>query len=231
MLLQGDMRSAGVSTTRFPPLIALAALVLGGCATTRSDLELSTLRGQLRDQEARCASREAQASTSLDDLGATSLALSSGLKEQIARGQVTIDRLQDRLKVSVVQELLFDSGHADLREGASALLDTVATAIQGIPGRPVTIEGHTDNVPIGPSILDRYPTNWELSTARATTVVRYLQDQGVQPRDLGAAGFGEYRPVASNDSLEGRQKNRRIDVILGAASAGPARQAAAAPGR
>ncbi len=76
------------------------------------------------------------------------------------------------------------------------------------------MEGHTDNVPIGPAIIDKFPTNWELSTARATTVVRYLQERGVNPGYLSAEGYSEYRPVAPNDTEEGKSKNRRIEIVL-----------------
>jgi chemotaxis protein MotB len=78
----------------------------------------------------------------------------------------------------------------------------------------IMVEGHTDDVPIGPKLRDRFPSNWELSAARAATVVRYLQEKGVAPKYLGAAGFSEYRALAPNDSAANRQRNRRIDVVL-----------------
>jgi chemotaxis protein MotB len=90
----------------------------------------------------------------------------------------------------------------------------VARGLKGIDDRLIMVEGHTDDVPIGAKIAEKFPTNWELSTARATTVVRYLQDKGVAPKHLGATGFSECRSVAPNDSDRNRQKNRRIDIVL-----------------
>jgi chemotaxis protein MotB len=79
----------------------------------------------------------------------------------------------------------------------------------------IVVEGHTDDVQIGSALLDRFPTNWELSTARATAVVRFLQEKGnIAPQRLTASGFSFYQPVASNETPEGRKQNRRIEIIL-----------------
>ena len=94
------------------------------------------------------------------------------------------------------------------------MLDRVAEILRKITDRQIKVEGHTDNVPIGPAIIDRFPTNWELSTARATTVVRHLQERGLDSKLLSAEGYSEYRPVASNETEEGRAKNRRIEIVL-----------------
>ena len=198
----------------------VAGVVLGGCATTKLDREVSNLKSQLHEQEARCTKSEARDGTKIDYLTKTNQQLSTDLQDEIKKGLVIINQQKDQLTLSVMQEVLFDSGRAELRESGKPVLEKVARAILGLSGQLVTIEGHTDNVPIGSSIIGRYPTNWELSTARSTTVVRFLQDRGVDPQELGAAGFGEYRPVATNDTPEGRQHNRRIDVVL-APSADP----------
>ncbi len=76
------------------------------------------------------------------------------------------------------------------------------------------MEGHTDNVPIGSRLAERFPSNWELSTARATTVARYLQDKGIDPKLLSACGYSEFRPVSPNDTDENKAKNRRIEIAL-----------------
>jgi chemotaxis protein MotB len=207
-------------------MLALASgLVVAGCATTAQ--EVSTLKGQLQQEQARCA----KDSSTIEDLTGTNAKLSAGLQEEIKKGQVSINQLNDHLRLSVVQELLFDSGKAELRESGDALLGKVVVALKGTPTRMVTIEGHTDNIPIGAAIAERYPTNWELSTARATTVVRSLQEKGLDPRELGASGFGEFRPVSGNETAEGRQQNRRIDVILSPAFQHPDRRASAAEPR
>ena len=196
-------------------LLAMAAgVALGGCATGKSNREISSLKGELRQNEAQCAKTEARDAAKIEELTKSIKGLSADLKDEISKGQVTINQSRNQVTLSVMQEVLFDSGRTELREPGVQVLEKVAKAIQGLSGQWVTIQGHTDNVPIGASIIARYPTNWELSTARSTTVVRYLQDKGVKPQDLGASGFGEYRPVASNDTEEGRQRNRRIDVVL-----------------
>jgi chemotaxis protein MotB len=189
-------------------------LLLAGCATTARDRQISALKGDLRSQADRCAQDAATGMTRLNALSLTNQQLSDKLSDEIARGQVTINLLSDQLRLSVVQEVLFDSGSTDLRDSGREVLDKVSTALKGVSGQLVTIEGHTDNVQIGRSILAKFPTNWELSTARATTVVRYLQDMGMSPDGLAASGFGEYRPNSSNATEEGRQRNRRIEVVV-----------------
>jgi chemotaxis protein MotB len=154
------------------------------------------------------------AESKVDDLNRANQALSQGLMDQIKKGKITIGRLRDRLTVSVLEEVLFESGKAEIDAEGKQVLDSVASILKALDNRLIMIEGHTDNVAIGSKLVERYPTNWELSTARATTILRYLEDKGVSPSDLGAAGFSEYRPVAPNDSDSNRQKNRRIDIVL-----------------
>jgi chemotaxis protein MotB len=195
-------------------LLALSCgLLVGGCATAK-DQQISTLESSLHAQAARCASVTAQGVKRLSALSATNQQLSDKLKDELKKGQVSINLLQDQLRLSVLQEVLFDSGSAELRDSGKDVLDKVSSALKDVSGELIAVEGHTDDVKIGPSILAKYPTNWELSTARATTVVRYLQDKGLAPEELSASGFGEYHPVASNQTEEGRQQNRRIEVVL-----------------
>jgi chemotaxis protein MotB len=200
-------------------------LLAGGCATTGKDQQISSLQGDLKTETDRCATVAAQSSKSFDTLAATNKQLSDKLKDEIQKGQVSIKFFNDQLRLSVVQEVLFDSGSAELRDTGKDVLDKVGGALKDISvGQLISVEGYTDNVKIDPSILAKFPTNWELSTARATTVVRYLQDKGVAPQELSASGFGEYRPVASNLTDEGRQQNRRIEVVLRAAASTATRE-------
>jgi len=91
----------------------------------------------------------------------------------------------------------------------------VVSILKDVKDKRIQIEGHTDNVPIVSALKKRFPTNWELSTARATEVVRYLQEQGgLDPKLLSATGYAEYQPVAANDTDEGKRKNRRIEIVL-----------------
>jgi chemotaxis protein MotB len=202
--------------TLSPRVLTLALpLVLAACATTSStDRQISSLKGDLRDQADLCAAQAAQGQSRMTVLSLTNAQLTAKLADEIKKGQVSLNLLDDQLRLSVMQEVLFDSGSTELRDSGMLVLDKVTSAISQITGELVTIEGHTDSMRIGPTIVAKYPTNWELSTARATTVVRYLQDKGVNPAVLSAEGFGEYRPVTTNETEAGRQLNRRIEVVL-----------------
>lgn len=137
------------------------------------------------------------------------------LKAEIAQGQVQIEQVQGKLSVSVAETIFFDSGKAEIKEGGRKVLQRVGSVLKQVPDKAIRIEGHTDNVPIRSAARERYPSNWELSTARATTVARFLQEKaGLDPALLTAAGYGEYRPLASNDTEQGRARNRRIELVL-----------------
>jgi chemotaxis protein MotB len=131
----------------------------------------------------------------------------------------------------MVDEVLFDSGEADLKPEGIAILKKIGGVLKKTEGRTIEVQGHTDNVPIRGALAQRFPTNWELSAARATNVVRFLQDEaGVAPTGLSAAARSEYQPRASNDTEEGRRQNRRIEILLGPeGSASPTLISAAAP--
>lgn len=122
--------------------------------------------------------------------------------------QVGVNR--EGVVISLSGNVLFDSGRADLKPEGLDIVDVLAARLVGMPNE-IRIEGHTDDVPITTAL---YPTNWELSSARATTVARYLSERGVPPGRLIAAGFGEFRPVAPNDTRDGRARNRRVDIVI-----------------
>jgi chemotaxis protein MotB len=110
---------------------------------------------------------------------------------------------------------MFDSGEAELKPAGAAVLRKVAGVLAQHPNIKVHVIGHTDNVPIRAAARNRFPSNWELSTARATAAVRFLTETaGVDPRRLGAVGYGEFRPVADNATAEGRARNRRIAIVI-----------------
>jgi len=141
--------------------------------------------------------------------------LMQALEGEIARGELTIISLQDRLSVTIVDRILFRSGEAIIQESGLAVLDRVGSALAKLKGKRIVIEGHTDNVAIGPRLRLIYPTNWELSTARATTVARYLIDNcGVDENNISVAGYAYTRPVTTNTTEEGRAQNRRIEILL-----------------
>ena len=130
------------------------------------------------------------------------------------KGQLQVRQLKGMLTVDVAEQLFFDSGRATLKDTGKEVLKKVADAIKSYDDKAIRIVGHTDNVPISGNLQKVFPSNWELSAARATTVVRFLQDTGIPPERLVATGRAEYAPVAPNDSPEGRQKNRRIEITL-----------------
>ncbi len=136
------------------------------------------------------------------------------MKSEISQGQVTISELKGKLTVNMIDSILFDSGKAEVKKGGLEILGKVVSILKDVNDKSIRIEGHTDNVQISRALASRYPTNWELSAARAINVTRYLQGQGVDPANLSAVAYGEWKPVAGNDTEEGRAKNRRIEIIL-----------------
>jgi chemotaxis protein MotB len=137
--------------------------------------------------------------------------LVSNLNEEVKKGQLQVRQYKDMLTVEVAEQLFFDSGKAALKDSGKEVLKKVGDALKGYEDKIIRVVGHTDNVPIATA---QFPSNWELSAARATTVVRFLQANGVPPERLTASGRGEFSPVAPNDDAEGRRKNRRIEITL-----------------
>lgn len=141
-------------------------------------------------------------------------ALVQSLSKEVAKGQLQVRQYQNMLSVDLAEQIFFDSGRATLKPGGKEVLKKVGEALKGYDNKIIRVVGHTDNVQIAKALQDTFPTNWELSVARATTVVRFLQDAGIPPERMMASGRSEYDPVASNDTPEGRQKNRRIEIML-----------------
>jgi chemotaxis protein MotB len=141
-------------------------------------------------------------------------ALVQGLSKEVEKGQLQVKQYKNMLAVDLAEQIFFDSGRATLKAGGKEVLKKVAEALKGYDNKIIRVVGHTDNVPVAKSLQATYPSNWELSVARATNVVRFLQDSGIPPERLIPSGRGEYDPVASNDTPEGRQKNRRIEIML-----------------
>jgi chemotaxis protein MotB len=140
--------------------------------------------------------------------------IETDLKEQIDAQQVKLEKLAGKLKVTLVDRILFNSGRAKINEEGKQLLSTLAESLKH-NNQNIIVEGHTDNVPIGPDLREKYPTNWELSAARSAAVVRYLTEKaGIEPQRFTASGHSFYSPLASNQTEEGRHQNRRIEIIL-----------------
>ncbi len=152
-------------------------------------------------------------STQLDDLAQAKSLLEDRLGQEIYDKQVKLQMMEKGLVITVVGDLLFDSGKAKIKPEAYPLLDKVATVLkENMSSFNVGIEGYTDNIPIKHS---HWKSNWELSTTRALSVLHFLvKEKGISPERLSAIGFGEYRPVDSNDTREGRALNRRVEIVI-----------------
>ncbi len=179
------------------------------------NLQLSRDIEKLRlELEARESVIEEQ-KTVISELDGTKQKIENSMKEQIEAQEIKIEEIEGKLKVTFVDKILFDTGSVEINQRGKEVLLTIAGSLKENENQNIVVEGHTDNVPIGMVLRDRFPTNWELSAARATAVVRFLQDNGgLNPERLTASGYSYYRPVASNDTEEGRSQNRRIEIIL-----------------
>lgn len=137
------------------------------------------------------------------------------MKQEIDTGDIKITKAVDRLSVNLVEKILFDSGEAELKPEGLKVIKRVGDILKNVSDKQIRVEGHTDNVQIGTRMRHKYPSNWELSTARATNVVRYLQDNvGIKAKQLSAAGYADSKSVASNRTQKGKAKNRRIEIVL-----------------
>lgn len=133
------------------------------------------------------------------------------MRADLESKDVTISKLQGKLTVNILDRVMFDSGESVLKPDGELVLRKIAAILVEHPELKIHVIGHTDNVPI----RSRFPSNWELSTARALAAVHFLTEKaGVPPDRLGAVGYGEFRPIADNSTPEGRAKNRRIAITI-----------------
>ena len=177
--------------------------------------QIADLQKKAAAADAARAAAEAAKAAELDKAKKSYDDLQAGLKSEIAAGEIKITQLQGKLTVNLVDRILFDSGKAEIKDDGRKVLDKVGGILNTVTDKNIRIEGHTDNKPIVGDLLAKYPSNWELSTARATAVARYLQDHDkVDATRLVAAGYGEFHPVAANDTAESRALNRRIEIVL-----------------
>ncbi len=180
-------------------------------AMAKAEAEAVDLKSQLADTQARMDSLQKEKEAALQ----TRKSLEDEMRAALESKDVTISKLQGKLTVNILDRILFDSGEAELKPGGEAVLRKVADVLAQHPNLQIHVIGHTDNVPIRSTARSRFPSNWELSMARATAAVRFLSEKaGVDPRRLGAVGYGEFRPLADNSTPEGRARNRRIAITI-----------------
>jgi len=225
-----------MASTRIVALLA-AAILAGstGCVTQGSYNELESNYRTMKAERDSLAEYTAALEKRMEDLSAARDELSEQLvltevevavlrgtydelvgelESEVASGQIVIEQMRDGIRLNVSQEILFPSGSAELDERGRDVISRVSQQVKDESGVIITVEGHSDNVRISSSLAKRYPTNWELAGARAASVVRLMSENGVDPIILRAVSRGPFAPVDSNDTREGRAKNRRIEILL-----------------
>jgi|GEM_PF-1311278 len=184
-------------------------------ATIAAQLELEAgLQGMKSEYEA-CKKATDEARQYGEKLKQREADLRGRLQKELTDKDVEISQLKGQLTVSVLDKILFKSGSADILPAGQAVLEKVARVLVQTDDM-IRVEGHTDNVPIIGRLKEKYYSNWELSAARAASVVRYFQlgEHKIEPLRLEAVGFAEYRPLAANDSDANKQRNRRVEIVL-----------------
>jgi len=147
-------------------------------------------------------------------------AVEQAMQDLISKEMIVVRRSESWLEIEISTDILYASGVATLSPEATPVLQRLAQILRPFPN-PIRIEGHTDNVPIS---TVAFPSNWELSAARAASVVHLLMASGIEPQRMTVIGLGQYRPVASNDSVQGRNRNRRVILVVMAHHEEPALQ-------
>ena len=211
--LKGELADAGQRNEELERTLTMKSGELG-----KSIVDLRQRVGTLEEDKTRLTQELTDANKAREEkvreVSSTYDQLVAKMKGEIDKGQVTISELKGKLTVNMVEAILFDSGKAEVKREGLVVLGKVIEILKTVNDKSIRIEGHTDNKPIVDPLTQRYPTNWELSAARAINVARYLQKQGIEPAKLSAAAFGEFKSVADNATLEGRAKNRRIEIVL-----------------
>jgi chemotaxis protein MotB len=179
--------------------------LLAGTTADKDKLDrlMQASSAQLDELQKQKAAAEARA--------ATYRKLTDQLRSMIDAGQLQVKIRKGRMLISLPNDVLFDSGSAVLKKAGLDAVASVAKALADLEGRQFLVAGHTDDKPIHTA---RFPSNWELSTARAVTVTRALVAANMKPDSLGAVGYGEFDPVVANDTPEHRAQNRRIEIQL-----------------
>ena len=176
--------------------------------------EIDTLKGKVAALQDRVVVLEKQQVSMAAENQQTEkeyTALLTGLSKEMKSNKLKVKQYQNMVSMDLAEQLFFASGSATLKPDGKEILKDVADALKAYEDKIIRVVGHTDNVPIATSM---YPSNWELSVARAAAVVRYLQEAGIPPERMIAAGRGEYSPLVPNDTPEDREINRRIEIML-----------------
>jgi chemotaxis protein MotB len=180
---------------------------------TKQNATLKTNLDEAQSQVATMSAEKEQLKAESAETASQYDQLLSQLSSEVQSGNLQIREYQNMLSVDVAEKIFFDSGSATLKKTGREVLAKVGEALKQYQDKVIRVVGHTDNVPLGKNAP--FASNWELSTIRATNVVRFLQDKcQIEPERLIASGRGPYQPIADNSTPEGRQKNRRIEIML-----------------
>ena len=184
-----------------------SSLDAANASLTNALAEAQQAKGQIAALQTQAANLQKEKEMA----GQMAKGLEDQLRTDLESKDVTISNLQGKLTVNILDRVLFDSGEAVLQPGGEVVLRKISAILAGHPELKIHVIGHTDNVPI----RTRFASNWELSTARALAAVHFLTEKaGVDPRRIGAVGYGEFRPLADNSTPEGRARNRRIAITI-----------------
>ncbi len=225
--------------TRAPWILFFLALLGGAAAAGSFWLRAQTAQGDLaaiqqRDQELQQRVQKMESEKAdlvalrnelslqvqakddeIQKLQGTYNELEAKMKEEIAKGDVFLSQSGGRIKVDLVDKILFGEGDASITPRGESVLQRVGGVLAAVEDKKIQVSGHTDDLNISERLVDRYPTNWELAAARATNVVRFLEEKANVPgRRLVAAAYGPWEPIANNKTASGRARNRRIEIVL-----------------
>jgi len=178
--------------------------------TQKQNLEkqLSELRKNIDSQLAKEAAEKDRMKKTYDQLV-------KSLEGEIGQKTVEIQHFKDALTINIMDKIFFDSGKAEIKPEGADVLRRVGAILKTVPDKIIRIEGHTDDVPIGPKIVEKYPTNWELGAARAANVAEYFRKEvGIDPKRIAVVSYSMYRPLVPHTTQENKAKNRRIEIVL-----------------
>jgi chemotaxis protein MotB len=223
-----------MTASEFRPVLigTLSAILISGCVSSSKYKKLEADKNEqisaLQTQATNCETQRAACEKDKADIAAQKEAVEKSsahtesqynaivgqLADEVQKGELKVTQYKNMLTVDVAEKIFFSSGSALLKDTGKQVLKKLAGALKDYPDKYIRVVGHTDNVPVSKATQATFASNWELSAIRATNVVRFLQDSGVPPERLVISARGQYQPIAANDTAEGRQKNRRIEIML-----------------
>jgi chemotaxis protein MotB len=232
MLDEADYTTLKRRGSRAPWVLTGLAVLAGGVAALVLWLQLQSARADLAAAAQRVDAAETEKAElvtlrnelslqvqakeeEIAKLQGTYQELEAKMKEEIAKGDVFLSQSGGRIKVDLVDKILFGEGDASITERGEGVLARVGGILAAVEDKKIQVSGHTDDLNISERLVETYPTNWELAAARATNVVRFLEEKANVPgRRLVAAAYGPWEPISTNKTATGRARNRRIEIVL-----------------